>query len=85
MDLKKKSLTEKTWVNCTQWCYQCSVPLLRHNNFHLHAALTEWNMRAQLREAETGSIIAQRKILHVNQLMAFAVKKYYYSPREKVL
>ena len=33
----------------------------------LHAALTEWKMRAQLREAETGSITAQRKILHVNQ------------------
>ena len=33
----------------------------------LHAALTEWKMRAQLPEAEKGSITAQRKILHLNQ------------------
>ena len=43
------------------------IAIVASQQIPLHAALTEWKMRAQLREAETGSITAQRKILHVNQ------------------
>ena len=36
-----------------QLWYQCSVPLLCHNEFYCHAALTEWKMLKAVKQAQS--------------------------------